>query len=101
MARVVGHVVSTIKYPSFKDHKLLVVVPVDSRGRASEGSFLAADICQAGIGDHVLILQEGGSIRSLLDDPKSAVEALAVGVIDYVESSGRQSVLAKPQEGGR
>jgi ethanolamine utilization protein EutN len=95
MARVVGHVVSTIKQQSFQDHKILVVQPVDAQGRPSEDSLLALDVCQAGIGDHVLVLQEGNSNRSLLDNPRGAVEALAVGVIDYVELQGRQRPLAK------
>lgn len=96
MARVTGHVVSTIKLDSFKNFKILVVQPVDGEGCDTEDSFLAVDTCRAGIGDHVLILQEGNSIRSILGDKNSAVETVAVGVIDYVETNGKQKYLQKP-----
>ncbi len=96
MARVKGHVVSTIKLESFKAFKLLVVQPVDEEGCNTEDSFLVVDKCRAGIGDHVLVLQEGNSIRSILGQKESSVEAVAVGVIDYVETRGIQKHLQKP-----
>ena len=95
MARVIGHVVSTIKEATHRDYKLLVVQPVNLRGEASEPSHLCIDLCQAGIGDHVLVLQEGNSIRFLTDQPEGAVDAAAVGVIDYVESAGAQFCLGR------
>lgn len=94
MARVIGHVVSTIKEASHRDYKILVVQPVDTDGQPSEDSMLVIDLCQAGMGDYVLVLQEGNSIRSLLGRPKAAVDSAAVGVIDYVERDGRQQRLA-------
>jgi ethanolamine utilization protein EutN len=90
MARVIGHVVSTIKESSHQGYKLLVVQPVSSRGEPSEPSHLCIDLCQAGIGDHVLILQEGIALRFLTDQPRGAVDAATVGVIDYVETRGVQ-----------
>lgn len=96
MARVIGNVVSTIKEATHQKFKLLVVQPVDTRGQPSEPSHLCIDLCQAGIGDHVLVLQEGNSIRFLTDQPQGAVDAAAVGVIDYVESQGAQHPLGSP-----
>lgn len=101
MARVKGHVVSTIKERSNHGYKILVVEPVDTSGRPSEESLLALDLCQAGIGDHVLVLQEGNSIRSLMGQPKGAVDAAAVGVIDYIEEAGHQRPLAPASEAAR
>lgn len=101
MARVIGHVVSTIKEATHRDFKLLVVQPVDTRGESSEPSHLCIDLCQAGIGDYVLILQEGNSVRFLTDQPQGAVDAAAVGVIDYVETHGAQYRLGEaPTAGG-
>jgi microcompartment protein CcmK/EutM len=95
MAHVIGNVVSTIKETTHQRFKLLVVQPVDTRGQPSEPSHLCIDLCQAGIGDYVLILQEGNSIRFLTDQPEGAVDAAAVGVIDYVESHGAQHRLGE------
>jgi len=99
MARVIGHVVSTIKEATHRDHKILVVQPVGADGRPSEDSMLVIDLCQAGIGDYVLVLQEGNSIRALMGQPRGAVDSAAVGVIDYVEQGGRQHPLAPPGAG--
>jgi ethanolamine utilization protein EutN len=96
MARVIGHVVSTIKEATHRDHKLLVVQPVDARGEPSEESLLVVDLCQAGMGDYVLVLQEGNSIRSLMGQSRGAVDSAAVGIIDYVEQGGRQQRLQRP-----
>ena len=93
MARVIGHVVSVIKEQSFQRYKLLVLVPVDALGKPCDPSLLAIDLCQAGIGDHVLVLQEGNGLRNLTDNPRGAVDAAAVGVIDYVEHAGQQHRL--------
>ena len=96
MARVIGNVVSTIKEATYQKWKLLVVQPVDRLGKASEPSHLCIDLCQAGIGDYVLILQEGNSLRFLTDQPNGAVDAAAIGVIDYVETDGVQYKLDAP-----
>jgi len=96
LARVTGNVVSTIKEASHQSFKLLVVQPVNTRGQPCDPSHLAIDLCQAGIGDYVLILQEGNSIRFLTDQPRGAVDAAAVGVIDYVETGGVQYPLGDP-----
>lgn len=96
MARVIGHVVSTVKEATHRGYTLLVVQPVDVHGAPSEPSFMAIDLCQAGVGDHVLVLAEGNSIRKLTGRPRGAVDAAAVGVIDYVEEGGRQRRLAPP-----
>ena len=96
MARVIGHVVSTIKEATHRNFKLLVVQPVDTDGQPSESSFLVIDLCQAGMGDYVLVLQEGNSLRAMTAQPRGAVDSAAVGVIDYVERAGRQFRLRAP-----
>ena len=96
MARVIGNVVSTIKETTYQKWKLLVVQPVDTAGKASEPSHLCIDLCQAGIGDYVLVLQEGNGLRFLTDQPNGAVDAAAVGVIDYVETNSTQYNLDTP-----
>ncbi len=99
LGRVVGQVVSTIKERSYEDRKLLLVRPVDATGREVGGALLVVDACQAGEGDYVLVLREGNSIRSLMGLPRGSVDALAVGVVDYVEVGGRQERL-KPSGDG-
>jgi microcompartment protein CcmK/EutM len=86
IARVLGNVVSTIKTPSHTSQKLMVVEPIDIDGKSFGDSFIAIDAAQAGIGDIVIIIEEGGSARDILKKPDAAVDAIIVGIVDYLES---------------
>jgi microcompartment protein CcmK/EutM len=86
LARVIGNVVSSIKTPSHSGLKFMVVEPIDTDGKSIGDSFMAVDAAQAGIGDIVLILEEGGSARDILKKPDAAVDAIIVGIVDYLES---------------
>lgn len=85
IARVVGTVVSTIKHPSLHRHKLLVVQPLHLPGSSDPADFIALDLAHAGIGDTVLVNQEGGGARIVLQDENSPVISLIVGVLDSVQ----------------
>jgi microcompartment protein CcmK/EutM len=85
LARVIGNVVSSIKTPSHNGQKFMVVEPIDMDGKSIGDSFIAVDSAQAGIGDIVLILEEGGSARDILKKPDAAVDAIIVGIVDYLE----------------
>jgi microcompartment protein CcmK/EutM len=85
LAKVIGNVVSSIKTPSHNGLKFMVVEPIDMNGKAIGDSFMAVDAAQAGIGDIVLILEEGGSARDILKKPDAAVDAIIVGIVDYLE----------------
>jgi microcompartment protein CcmK/EutM len=82
LAIVVGNVVSTIKTPSHQNKKLMVVVPVDTSGNQCGDALIAFDRFQAGIGDYVLVLEEGGSARDILQDPKGSFDAVIAGIVD-------------------
>jgi len=88
IARVIGSVVNTVKLDSLGGHKLLWVEPVDGRGARTEPAVLAVDAAQAGLGDYVLLCQEGKSARLLMDSATAPVEAVIVGVIDHLEIHG-------------
>lgn len=82
VARVIGNVVSTIKTPSHRSQKLMVVEPIDIDGLVIGDSFIAVDAAQAGIGDIVLIIEEGGSAREILNKEDAAVDAIIAGIVD-------------------
>jgi microcompartment protein CcmK/EutM len=86
LARVVANVVSTEKHPHYRGHKILVVQPVDPEGRAKGKSLLAVDGVQAGIGDLVLVVDEGGSARSVIGDESAMTIRTAIcGIVDRVD----------------
>jgi microcompartment protein CcmK/EutM len=94
LAIVVGNVVAPIKTTSHENWKLLVVRPINLKKEYIGSSIIAIDVAKAGVGDCVLILREGNSIRSIMNDEKGAVDALVVGVVDYIETNGKQSDLS-------
>ena len=66
VCRVVGTMVSTVKHPAYLGHKLLLCQPLDAEGREAGDVIIAVDRVQAGVGDRVIVMQEGGGIRLLL-----------------------------------
>lgn len=85
LARVVGDIVSTHKNERLKGRKLLLVQRLDLQGK-EDGSaeLIAVDVVDAGVGDEVLVVQEGSSARTVLNDPKVPVQVVIVGVVDSV-----------------
>jgi ethanolamine utilization protein EutN len=65
---------------------LLLVRPVTPEGKRSGKTRIALDRAQAGVGDRVLVIDEGNSARGILGDPKAAVKTVIVGVVDYVHT---------------
>lgn len=85
IAKVIGNVVSTIIAPGYGSKKILVVQPIDPTGNPKGSSFLAIDAVQAGEGDTVLILEEGGSARAIINEPDSmTVKAVIAGIVDEI-----------------
>lgn len=89
IGQVAGTVVATIKHPMFVGRKLLLVERLDLGGRALPKYDIAVDSVQAGVGDRVLVLDEGNGARQVLGvEPWGPVRAVIVGVIDEVDVPG-------------
>ncbi len=86
LARVKGSVVSTLKHESHHGHKLLVVQPVDNNGDDLGSSFLAFDSVSAGVGDVVLVQQEGNCAREMLGEKTDPFHSVIAGIVDQVRS---------------
>jgi ethanolamine utilization protein EutN len=85
IGRVSGTVVATIKNELFEGRKLLVVDKLDLEGRPTTKYDIAVDMVQAGVGDRVLVLDEGNSARQVVDrEPDGAIRAVIVGIVDEV-----------------
>ena len=85
IARVLGEVVSTVEHQTLRDKKLLVIEKLSERGVPTGDSLLAVDSVDAGVGDTVLVLDEGGSagLVTHLDNPP--IRTVIVGVVDSVD----------------
>ncbi len=85
IARVVGTVVATQKNAKLEGTKLLLVQPLDPWGAPRGGAVLAIDSVDAGVGDRVLLVQDGKAAIQALGRGVAAIDAAIVGVVDEVE----------------
>jgi microcompartment protein CcmK/EutM len=75
----------------FEGHKLLIVERLDLMGQATPKYDVAVDSVQAGMGDCVLVLDEGNGARQVLNvEPWGPVRAVIVGIIDEVNTSDEE-----------
>ncbi len=84
IGKVVGTVVAPIKHPAYEARKLLLVQPLHLPGEKPDDDFIAVDAAHAGVGDTVLVCQEGNSTRQIIGVPNSPVRSSIVGIIDSV-----------------
>ena len=85
IGRVSGTVVATIHQETFDRHKLLLVDQLDLDGRATGYYDIAVDVVQAGVGDVVLVLDEGNSARQIIHkEPDGVIRAVVVGIVDEI-----------------
>lgn len=87
VGRVVGTVVSTINIPLLEDHRLLLCDIQDIEGEP-DGYTICIDVVDAGMGDTVLILDEGNSARQILGLDTGAIRAVVVGIVDELAVDG-------------
>lgn len=90
IGRVVGTVVTPVQHPAYDGRRLLAVRPLNPDGsEAADRLFVAVDRAQAGVGDRVLLMAEGSSVRAILGDERAPIRCAVVGVIDEIELHGR------------
>jgi len=85
LGRVLGSVVATQKNEKLEGAKLLLVQPLGLDGAPRGQAVLAVDGVDAGVGDRVLLIQDGRSAQLVLGRGVAAVDAAVVGVVDAVE----------------
>ncbi len=84
IARVIGELVATRKHPAHEGQKLLLVQPLNLDGTDRGDAVVAVDAVQAGLGDRVLLTQEGFSAFSSVGQSMTPIDAAAIGVVDEV-----------------
>jgi microcompartment protein CcmK/EutM len=85
ICRVIGDIVSTIKNKEFTGKKIMIVQPLDLEDKADGDAFLALDSVQAGVGDRVLVMREGGSARIVFDNSNIPVQAVITAIVDGID----------------
>ncbi|MBN2424942.1 MAG: EutN/CcmL family microcompartment protein [Calditrichaceae bacterium] len=88
LGKVIGNVVATVKHPSYKDQKLMLVAPMQPDGSLKKATMLAVDTVDAGINDVVLVISEGKSASEILEFEKRVpIRSVIIAVVDHVDIS--------------
>ncbi|HDG67899.1 MAG TPA: hypothetical protein ENG11_01985 [candidate division Zixibacteria bacterium] len=83
IGKVKARVVATVKHPSYVGRKILLVRQINPRTGEEYGEpVVAVDFVDAGVGDTVLVSQEGGSARRVLGDKSAPVRSFIVGIVE-------------------
>jgi len=90
LAQVLGTVVAPVQHEVLEGERLLLVRVLAPDGRPSGRTRIALDRARAGIGDRVLVIDEGNSGRQLVGREGAPVKTVIVGVVDTVELHGRR-----------
>jgi ethanolamine utilization protein EutN len=85
IGKVIGNVVATRKHPSHEGQKILYVQVLNLDGSARGNPVLAVDAVDAGIGDRVLLTQDGWAAMSAVGQKLAPIDMAVIGVIDQVE----------------
>jgi ethanolamine utilization protein EutN len=84
LGKVMGSVWATHKEAGMDQLKLLLIQPLDFKGRAQGSTMIAADRIGAGIGEHVIV-SRGNPARMLFDGRNVPIDAIVVGIVDGIE----------------
>lgn len=82
LGRVSGEIYSTINHPFYDGKKLLVVEQLTSTG----GYLIAVDSVGAGVGQTVLVIDEGNSARQIVESSDAPIRSIIIGIVDEVHS---------------
>ena len=96
LARVTGVVVATVKHPHLAGRKLLLVTPEPTPGRPPLPAMIAVDSVDAGVGDRVLVADEGNSAAQVLKMARGPVRTVIVGVVDAVDGPSEDVPDSRP-----
>ncbi|MBP7867788.1 MAG: EutN/CcmL family microcompartment protein [Acidobacteria bacterium] len=85
LARVIGNIESTHKHLQYEGLKLLYVQPLEVDLEPVGDPYIAADSVDAGVGDLVLVIEEGWSSWNAVGKDKAPLNRAVVGVVDKIE----------------
>ena len=86
LARVLGNIVATQKNERYESARVMLCEQVSPQGEATGTTLLALDSVDAGVGDTVLVVQEGWSASTAATGKAgAAIDSAIVGVVDRID----------------
>ena len=85
LGRIAGEMTATIRHPFYGARRLLLVEKTGTDGKATGDYLVAVDSVGAGVGDPVLVLDDGTGARQILGSTDGPVRSVVVGILDRVD----------------
>jgi ethanolamine utilization protein EutN len=86
LARVIGNIVATQKNERYANARVMLCQPVSLEGEEIGATLIALDSVDSGVGDTVLVVQEGwGASTAATKEAGAAIDSAIVGVVDYID----------------
>jgi ethanolamine utilization protein EutN len=86
LAKVCGNIVATKKNQRYENASVMLCQQISPEGDETANTVLALNAVDAGVGDTVLIVQEGWSASTAATGKAgAAIDSAIVGVVDYVD----------------
>mgnify|MGYP001298796839 CR=1 FL=1 len=82
LALVIGHATATIKHPTLKGWKLIVVQPLDAKGKPDGEPQLALDRLGAIRRGTVMITSDGAAVREMVGSKNTPARWAVIGLAD-------------------
>jgi ethanolamine utilization protein EutN len=82
IGRVVGHAIATVKHPTLRSWRLLLVQLLTADGDEDGEPLLAIDNLGAGVGHRVILSNDGAGARAMVGAKNSPARWLVLGVCD-------------------
>ena len=82
LGRVIGHATSTIKHPSLRGWRLVIVQPVNVKREPEADPIIAVDRIGSGPGNLVVLNSDGKEARDVVGDDKTPVRFFVIGLVD-------------------
>ena len=85
LGTVRGNIISTINHPFYTGKRLLIVEKEDFAGKPG-GYLIAIDGgVGVGVGERVLVIDEGNSARQVVKNKDAPLRSIIVGIVDRVD----------------
>lgn len=82
LGRVVGRATSTVKHPTLRGWRLLVVQLLDAKGGPDGEPQLTIDDLGGGVGDIVMITTDGAAVRKMVGSDNTPLRYAVIGIPD-------------------
>lgn len=86
LAKIVGNLVSTPKNKHLIGHKLLLAHAINEKYElVGKKDVIALDLVDSGVGDIVIVVQEGDAVQQMLGHAEAPVNTMIIAVVDNIE----------------